>query len=173
MSIGSRGGLTQPYGCYNLIATDQLLHEESPMPIPNTITRTLDLTHPQEKVWGALTTTAGLASWFGSYADGEVTPGKDVHMRFDEHNAEVTLAVKVVDPMSVFAYCWGINGAPQDDPRRTYVEFRLEPTGGGTRLTVSESGFAQLPDEWLQAYSGNVEGWAAELGELAAFLDAA
>lgn len=145
------------------------------MPIPNAITRTLDLAHPQAKVWGALTTLDGLTAWFGSAAEGEVTPGHDVRMRWADHgDGAQTLAVKVVDPMSVFAFCWGIAGAPDGDPRRTYVEFALAPTSAGTRLTVTESGFAQLPDEWLaSAYQGNVEGWRAELGELAAYLDAA
>ncbi|MEO8328940.1 MAG: SRPBCC domain-containing protein [Candidatus Nanopelagicales bacterium] len=145
------------------------------MPIPNTITRTLDLAHPQEKVWGALTTIDGITGWFGSHAEGELTPGHDVHMRWKGHGDMVNiLAIKVVDPMSVFAYTWGINGAPDGDPRRTYVEFALEPTASGTRLTVSESGFAQLPDEWLESsYQGNVEGWRAELSKLEPYLDAA
>jgi len=145
------------------------------MPIPNAIVRTLDLPHPQSTVWAALTTIDGLTGWFGSHADGEVVPGHDVHMRWEQYdNAEGTLSVKVVDPMSVFAYCWSINGAPEGDPRRTYVEFALEPTAAGTRLTVTESGFAQLPDEWLAAsYQGNTEGWRSELAELVAYLDAA
>jgi uncharacterized protein YndB with AHSA1/START domain len=145
------------------------------MPIPNSITRTLDLPHPQEKVWGALTTLEGLTGWFGSHADGEVAPGQDVQMRWEQYDdGKQTLAIKVVDPMSVFAYCWGINGAPDGDPRQTYVEFALEPTTSGTRLTVTESGFAQLPDEWLEAsYQGNVSGWRAELDELVAYLNAA
>jgi uncharacterized protein YndB with AHSA1/START domain len=145
------------------------------MPIPNTITRTLDLAHPQQKVWGALTTTDGLAGWFGSHAEGEVAPGKEVRMRWEQYdNAQSTLAIQVVDPMSVFAYSWRVNGAPDDDPRRTYVEFALEPTAAGTRLTLTESGFAQLPDEWLEkSYQGNTEGWRSELDELVAYLDAA
>jgi uncharacterized protein YndB with AHSA1/START domain len=145
------------------------------MPIPNTITRTLDLAHPQEKVWRALTTIDGLTSWFGSHAEGEVTPGHDVRMRWEQYdNGEQTLAIKVVDPMSVFAYCWGISGAPDGDPRQTYVEFALTPTASGTQLTVTETGFAQLPDQWLEpSYEGNVKGWRSELDELAAYLDAA
>ncbi len=60
-----------------------------------------------------------------------------------------------------------------DDPRRAYVEFTLEPVAEGTRLTVVESGFAQLPDDlYSGAYGGNVEGWQSELGELAEYLDA-
>ena len=145
------------------------------MPIPNTITRTLDLAHPQEKVWVALTTLDGITGWFGSHADGEMTPGHDVRMRWEQYDdGKKTLAIKVVDPMSVFAFCWGISGAPEGDPRQTYVEFALEPTASGTRLTVTESGFAQLPDEWLKpSYQGNIEGWHSELDELVAYLDAA
>jgi uncharacterized protein YndB with AHSA1/START domain len=143
------------------------------MPIPNAIVRTLDLAHPQEKVWEAVSTPAGLAGWFGSSVEGDVTPGSDIVMTWEGGHV-ANLAVKVVDPMSVFAYCWGIPVAPEDDPRRTYVEFVLQPTEGGTRLVVTESGFAQLPDAWLeQSYAGNTEGWKAELGELVAYLDAA
>jgi hypothetical protein len=50
----------------------------------------------------------------------------------------------------------------------------LEPAGAGTRLTVVESGFAQLPgDARAAAYDGNTAGWATELGELAGYLAAA
>jgi hypothetical protein len=39
---------------------------------------------------------------------------------------------------------------------------------------VTESGFAQLPDDrYREAYDGNTDGWAKELGELAAYLGAA
>ena len=65
-------------------------------------------------------------------------------------------------------------GLPDEDPRRTYVEFTLEPSGGGTRLTVVESGFSKLPaDAHREAFDGNTKGWASELGELARYLDAA
>jgi uncharacterized protein YndB with AHSA1/START domain len=143
------------------------------MPIPNTITRTLDLAHAPERVWAALTTIDGLTQWFGSKAEGEVAPGLEVRMRFEEFDHNTTLAIKVVEPMSTFSYCWPIAGAPEDDPRRTYVEFTLEPTDEGTRLTVTESGFAQLPDAWLDSYQGNTEGWREELNELVGYLDAA
>ena len=50
----------------------------------------------------------------------------------------------------------------------------LEPSGTGTRLTVVESGFSQLPeDAHREAFDGNTKGWASELGELADYLDAA
>ena len=39
---------------------------------------------------------------------------------------------------------------------------------------MTESGFAQLPDDGhRKSYDGNVSGWASELGELVDYLDAA
>jgi hypothetical protein len=74
----------------------------------------------------------------------------------------------------VFGFTWPLNELPAQDPRRTYVEFTLEPAGTGTRLTVVETGFAQLPpDDYGKAYDSHTEGWASELGELAGYLDAA
>jgi uncharacterized protein YndB with AHSA1/START domain len=84
------------------------------------------------------------------------------------------MRVERVEEPRVFGFTWQIYGLPEDDPRRTYVEFTLEPGGAGTRLTVVESGFAQLPeDAHHKAHDGNTEGWARELDELAAYLDAA
>ena len=86
----------------------------------------------------------------------------------------VDMRIERVEEPTVFGFTWPIYGLPEDDPRRTYVEFTLEPAGAGTRLTVVESGFAQLPkDVYRTAYGGNSEGWAKELAELAGYLDAA
>ncbi len=88
------------------------------------------------------------------------------------HTAD--MRVERVEEPTVFGFTWHIEGLPADDPRRTYVEFTLAPTDSGTRLTVVESGFAQLPDdEHRTAYDGNTGGWASELGELIDYLDAA
>ncbi len=60
---------------------------------------------------------------------------------------------------------------PAGDPRQTDVEFALEPAASGTRL-VTDGGFAQLPDKWLEGSQGNVEGRRSELDELMEYLDA-
>jgi uncharacterized protein YndB with AHSA1/START domain len=83
------------------------------------------------------------------------------------------MRIERVEEPTVFGFTWGISGLPDDDPRRTYVEFTLEPAGIGTRLTVVESGFAQLPeDRYDNAFNGNTDGWASELSELLEYLDA-
>ncbi|HEY2551360.1 MAG TPA: SRPBCC domain-containing protein [Streptosporangiaceae bacterium] len=143
------------------------------MAFPDRIERTVELAHPPAKVWAALTTADGLGTWFGNEAGIDLRPGGQAWMKWDG-GYKADLRVERVEEPAVFGFTWHIYGLPEGDPRRTYVEFTLEPAGAGTRLTVVESGFAQLPDDsYRKAYDGNTEGWASELGELADYLDAA
>ena len=144
------------------------------MGFPDRIERVVELPHPPKKVWQALTTAEGLGAWFGNEATIDLRPGGLAQVRWAAEGFTAQLRVERLEEPTVFGFTWGIYGLPEDDPRRTYVEFTLEPAGAGTRLSVAESGFAQLPaDVYSKAYDGNVDGWAKELGELAAYLDAA
>jgi uncharacterized protein YndB with AHSA1/START domain len=142
------------------------------MAFPDRIERTVQLAHPPQRVWQALTTAEGLGTWFGNSAEVDLRVGGLVKLTWDSGDA-ATLTIERLEPPHVFAYTWGIYGLPEGDPRRTYVEFTLEPAGTGTTLTMVESGFAQLPlgDDHKAAYSSNTEGWTHELGELVAYLD--
>jgi uncharacterized protein YndB with AHSA1/START domain len=143
------------------------------MAFPDRIERTVQVAHPPEKVWAALTTAGGLSAWFGNEATIDLRPGGAARSRWNEEGFTAEMRVERVEEPTVFGFTWGIFGLPADDPRRTYVEFTLEPAGAGTRLTVVETGFAQLPEDvHRKAYDGNTEGWAKELGELVAYLDA-
>jgi uncharacterized protein YndB with AHSA1/START domain len=143
------------------------------MAFPDRIERVVEIAHPPAKVWAALTTADGLSSWFGNEATIDLRPGGSARMTFSSgHTAK--MRVERVEEPTVFGFTWHIFGLSDDDPRRTYVEFTLEPTSAGTRLTMVESGFAQLPeDAYRVAYDGNAGGWVSELGELVDYLDAA
>ena len=143
------------------------------MGFPDRIQRTVEVAHPPARVWAALTTAEGLGAWFGNEATIDLRPGGSARMSW-ENGFTVDMRVERVEEPTVFGFTWQVYGLPKDDPRRTYVEFTLEPVGSGTRLTVVESGFAQLPpDVYAPAYDGNTKGWASELGELVSYLDAA
>ena len=143
------------------------------MGFPDRIERTVELAHPPGQVWAALTTAEGLGAWFGNEAAIDLRLGGAAWMRWTDGFTADMRVERVEEPL-VFGFTWRIYGLPEDDPRRTYVEFTLEPAGAGTRLTVVETGFAQLPgDAYRKAYDGNTEGWAKELGELVDYLDAA
>jgi uncharacterized protein YndB with AHSA1/START domain len=143
------------------------------MGFPDRIERTVEIAHPPGQVWTALTTAEGLGTWFGNQAEIDLRPGGSAWMTW-EGGFKAKMRVERVEEPAVFGFTWHIYGLPDEDPRRTYVEFTLEPDGAGTRLTVVESGFAQLPEEaHSKAFNGNTEGWASELGELVSYLDAA
>lgn len=143
------------------------------MAFPDRIERTIEIAHPPEKVWAAITTAEGLGTWFGNKATIDLRPGGAAELTWDD-GATASMRVERVEEPAVFGFSWHIYGLPEDDPRRTYVEFTLERVGATTRLTVVESGFAQLSEDAHQAaFGGNTDGWARELGELVDYLDAA
>ena len=143
------------------------------MGFPDRIERTVELAHPPATVWAALTTAEGLGAWFGNEAAIDLRPGGAGWLSWTD-GPTVELRVERVEEPRVFGFTWPLNELPAEDPRRTYVEFTLEPAGTGTRLTVVETGFAQMPDDtYRKMYDEHTEGWGTELGELAGYLDAA
>ena len=142
------------------------------MGFPDRIERTVEIAHPPARVWAALTTAEGLGTWFGNAASIDLRPGGAAEMTWTTGD-KASMRIERVEEPTVFGFTLGIYGLADDDPRHTYVEFTLTPTGRGTRLTVVESGFAQLPeDNYDKAFEGNTEGWASERRELVGYLDA-
>ena len=143
------------------------------MGFPDRIERTVQLAHPPAQVWAALTSAEGLGTWFGDQATVDLRPGGSARLTWTGGDA-ADLRIERLEEPAVFGFTWPMFGLPDDDPRRTYVEFTLEPAGAGTRLTVVETGFAQLPDDtYRKVFEGNTQGWATELGELVSYHDAA
>ena len=141
------------------------------MAFPDRIERTVTLQRPPSEVWQALTTSEGLGAWFGERATIDLRPGGAATMTF-AGGTTVDMRVERGEEPTVFAYTWRLPDLPENDPRRTYVEFTLEPDGGGTRLHLVESGFAQLPvDTRRETYDSHGDGWARELAELAEHVD--
>jgi uncharacterized protein YndB with AHSA1/START domain len=148
-----------------------VLLKEKVMAFPDRIERTVTLTCAPREVWAALTTADGLSAWFGERASIDLRPGGKATMTF-AGGMTVDMRVERVEEPAVFAYTWRLPDLPEDDPRRTYVEFTLEPDPNGTVLHVVETGFAQLPlDTRRQTYDSHRAGWSQELAELAEHLD--
>jgi len=143
------------------------------MTFPDRIERTVRLGRPPHDVWSALTTPEGLSAWFGERATIDLRPGGAASMTF-AGGLTVEMRIERVEEPNVFAYTWRLPDLPDDDPRRTYVEFTLEPEQSGTVLRLVETGFAQLPlDTRRDTYESHSEGWSRELAELADHLHGA
>ena len=79
-----------------------------------------------------------------------------------------------MEPPHRFAVRWPLDlGRDATAGNATRVEFSLKAEGGGTRLTVVESGFAglDLPEDDARArYDDHREGWRSEIGELEGYV---
>ena len=98
------------------------------MAFPDRIERTVTLTRGPREVWQALTTAEGLSAWFGERASIDLRPGGAAALTFGG-GMTVEMRIERVEEPTVFAYTWRLPDLPDDDPRRTYVEFTLEPDG--------------------------------------------
>ncbi len=134
----------------------------------------LELPHPQQKVWQAITTPEGLNQWFGNRVTMTLEEGSPILFEWDEYG-QAGGVIQTVDPMTRFAYRWRANGVPENvamnGTNSTLVTFELTPTATGTKLRVLETGFASLdPSLRERAFRENSSGWASELEELVAYL---
>jgi uncharacterized protein YndB with AHSA1/START domain len=144
------------------------------------IIKTIELKAPVSRVWRALTDHVEFGQWFRvkldqPFAPGAVSTGKMTYPGY-EHYPWLAV-VERMEPERLFSFRWhdvdaksGIDVAKQPT---TLVEFRLEPTEGGTRLTITESGFESLPDHRrLEVLRGNTEGWNIQADNIAAHVTA-
>ena len=99
-----------------------------------------------ELVWEALTTSPQLSEWFGARVEMEPRRGGRVLFRFP--GGEVRRAVvEVFEPPRVLVLRW-LPFAEKEGrvapARMGRIDFRLDPDGPSTRLTVVESASADL-----------------------------
>ena len=128
------------------------------MGFPDRIERTVEIAHPPAKVWAALTTADGLGTWFGNAATIDLRPGGAAEMTWTS-GEKASMRIERVEEPTVFGFTWGINGLPDDDPRRTYVEFTLVPTGtrhavDGRRIGLRAAARRRLPQGIRRQYRG-------------------
>jgi uncharacterized protein YndB with AHSA1/START domain len=140
------------------------------------IIKIVELKAPLSRVWRALSDPTEFGQWFRVKLDGPFTPGAVSTGRMTYPGYEHYPWLAVVERMEherLLAFRWhdfdeksGIDVSKQPTTR---VEFRLQPTAEGTRLTITESGFEALPDHRrLEVLRGNTEGWNIQANNIAA-----
>ncbi len=141
------------------------------------IEKVIELNAPVSRVWRALTDHREFGQWFrvdldGPFRVGSVSRGAMTYPGYECLPWEAV--VKRMDPERLFAFSW-VDVDPQTGTRSdatTLVEFRLEPTAAGTRLTITESGFDALPDpRRLEALRENTRGWDIQARNLATHVE--
>ena len=136
------------------------------------ITRTIDINATPEKVWAALTEPELIAQWFGDTCEFEAKPGGTGYFGWPQHG-RFRLVVEHADKPTLLVYRWArVADADPVPGNSTVVRFDLTEIADGTRLTLLETGFDDLPEPQT-AHDDNTGGWRAELGELVEFLESA
>jgi len=145
------------------------------------IEKRVELRAPLARVWRALTDAREFGEWFrlrleGPFVAGRTVIGQLTHPGYEHVRLEIM--VQTIRPETYFSYQWHPYAVdPAIDYSKetpTLVEFRLEATAGGTILTVTESGFEAVPSaRRAEAFRRNDGGWASQLRNIAAYLEAA
>jgi uncharacterized protein YndB with AHSA1/START domain len=137
----------------------------------NVIEKQIELKAPVSRVWRALTDHNEFGEWFrvkleGPFVPGQVSRGNILYPGYEHLTWEAT--VKKMEPEKLFSFTWhpyavDLKTDYSKEPT-TLVEFKLEPKGGGTLLTLTESGFDALPKERaFEAFRSNEGGWTIQM----------
>ena len=147
------------------------------------IEKQIDLNAPLERAWRALTDHREFGRWFGVSLEGPFVPGEVSRGRVTHPGYEHVVwqaRIKAIVPQTLFSFTWHPYGLDKEvdysKETPTLVEFRLEPTAGGTRtrLHLTESGFEGVPAERrAEAFRMNESGWTQQMKNVEAHLAAA
>ena len=145
---------------------------------------------PQSRIWKALTDSQQFGTWFGMKIDGPFVAGTKMRVAITptKVNPEVAkkqeaydgypfdLMIERIEPERLFSFRWHPldiekNADTTNEPT-TLVEFTLEPAQGGVLLTITESGFDQIPlAKRADAFKRNEGGWEMQTKMIEAFLE--
>lgn len=136
------------------------------------IVRSIEVKAPRERVWRAISTTE-FGAWFGvKFLDGSMQPGSRVKVVSTHKGYEGTeFYMDLVEMEAPRRMSWRWTPGAKDNEVQTLVEFVLEETKGGTRITITESGFDRLSLEYrAKAFEENSGGWDYQIQSLARYL---
>ena len=158
---------------------------------PDRIEKRVVLRAPLARVWQAIANSQQFGTWFGIAFDGPFVAGAHLTGKITPTRVDPEVAalqqphagktfgfhVEAIDPMRSIAFRWhpfAIDPAIDltQEPT-TLIIFELEETEGGTRLTISQSGFDRIPlERRAKAFAANDGGWAKQTMLLAKYLAA-
>lgn len=138
------------------------------------IEKRIELKAPVSRVWRALTDYREFGAWFRVNLQGPFVPGQKSAGRITYPGYEyliMEMVVQKMEPERLFSFTWHPYAI---DPKIDYsqemptlVEFRLEEIAGGTLLTVTESGFDNIPGaRRAQAFRMNDGGWTEQMRKI-------
>lgn len=151
------------------------------MSTPDRIEKSVVVAAPIARVWRAVSEAEEFGAWFGvafdgPFVEGGRVTGKIVPTRADPeiaakqaphagHPFEIT--IERIEPPHRLSFRWhpfAVDAAIDVSAEpTTLVVFALEEVAGGTRVTITESGFDRVPlARRAAAFTANEGGWQAQ-----------
>jgi uncharacterized protein YndB with AHSA1/START domain len=137
---------------------------------------------PLKRVWSALANATEFGTWFGMKFNGPFVPGAlmrgmivptkvnaqvaKAQQKYEGMPVEIT--IEKMEPERLFSFRWHPyaidQGVDYSAEPTTLIAFVLEEMQDGVMLTVTESGFDQIPlARRVKAFTANEEGWGMVL----------
>jgi uncharacterized protein YndB with AHSA1/START domain len=133
---------------------------------------------PRARVWRALTNSTEFGTWFGVTFNGPFRPGAKVNgvivgTKVNPEVAELQkphagkkfeITIEQMEPEKLFSFRWHPHAVDAKvdysaEPA-TLIAFKLQEKPEGILLTVTESGFDQIPlARRAEAFKANEQGW--------------
>lgn len=145
---------------------------------PDCIEKTIILRAPLSRVWRAISDSKEFGIWFGVEFDAPFIAGKSMRGRIVPTQVDPEVAklqephvglpfdwtVDRVEPERLISFRWHPFGVDKSvdysQEPTTLVVFALEAVEQGTQLTITESGFSQIPlERRAKAFAANEGGW--------------
>jgi len=142
------------------------------------IDKQIVLKAPIERVWRAIGDSTEFGRWFGVAFDGPFTAGRSLTGRIVPTTVDPEVAqmqkpyegmpfefkVESLEPPRRCVFGWhpfAIEpGVDYSQEPMTRIVFELQEVAGGTRLTITESGFDRIPlERRAKAFAANEGGW--------------
>ena len=146
------------------------------------IEKRIVLRAPLERVWRAISDAGQFGSWFGVAFDGPFVAGARLTGKIVPTTVDAEVAkqqkpyagmafeffVERIEPMRTIEFRWHPfavePGVDYSGEPTTRIVFELQPVSDGVLLTVTESGFDQIPlARRAKAFAANDGGWAMQM----------
>jgi uncharacterized protein YndB with AHSA1/START domain len=146
--------------------------------VPDRIEKTIMLRAPRARVWRALSNADEFGSWFGMKFNGQFAPGARLRgvmtpttvdpevasLQKPHEGMPFEIIIDRIEPERLFSFRWhpfAIDASVDySQEPTTLIVFELEQVGTDIKLTVTESGFDQIPlERRAQAFTANDDGW--------------
>jgi uncharacterized protein YndB with AHSA1/START domain len=150
--------------------------------VTDRIEKTIILRAPRTRVWKALANADEFGAWFGMKFNGQFSPGARLtgvitpttvdaevaRLQKPHEGFPFEITIDRIEPERLFSFRWHPFAIdPRVDYSReptTLIVFELEQVGNDIKLSVTESGFDQIPlERRVKAFTANEGGWAIQV----------